>query len=219
MAADDRLAILDRPLYSLQEAARLLQTPPATLRRWLEGGAVKGVDYPPVIRERSTGSTDVTWAEFVEGGFLREYRRSRRVSLQRLRPFVDAMRADGFPYPLAHFKPYVQIGRGDLLIELDKLQQVSGLRGDLALVEWATGQLVAREPLRAFLDKVDFDPDNGRPAASIRSGAPARSSSNRPWPLACPRSEAFARRCWPRPSSPVSANRTSPRPTGSRRTR
>jgi len=41
--------------------------------------------YKPVIRTEPTGSNRVTWAEFVEAGLLRQYRRAttsgRRASL------------------------------------------------------------------------------------------------------------------------------------------
>ena len=66
------IAVLDQALYSIGEAARLLEIVPSRLRRWLEGARVRGVSYPPVIRRRPTGSGDVTWAEFVEAGLLRE---------------------------------------------------------------------------------------------------------------------------------------------------
>lgn len=101
------VSVLGRPLYSVSEAARLLEIPSQKLRRWLDGFTVRGQFYPPVIRPEQTGSDDVTWAELVEAGFLRDYR-VRRVSLQKLRPVVDEMRrAFGVPYPLAHFKPLV----------------------------------------------------------------------------------------------------------------
>ena len=40
--------------------------------------------YAPVIRPEPTGDDLVTWGEFVELGYLREYRR-KGVPLQRLR--------------------------------------------------------------------------------------------------------------------------------------
>lgn len=102
------LTILNRPLYSVTEAARLLRIPSGTLRRWLEGWEVRGTLYEPVIRTAPTGADAVTWAEFIEAGFLREYRLAKRVSLQRMRPFLERARSElNVPYPLAHFKPFV----------------------------------------------------------------------------------------------------------------
>ncbi len=151
------IAVLDQALYSIGEAARLLEIVPSRLRRWLEGARVRGVSYPPVIRRRPTGSGDVTWAEFVEAGLLREYR-GRGVTLQHLRPFIERMRdAYEVAHPLAHFKPMVDGPSRQLMIELKQLQDSVGLDDDLSLVRAVSGQLVWAEPMRAFLDKVEFD--------------------------------------------------------------
>jgi uncharacterized protein (DUF433 family) len=157
MSAD----ILERELYSVREAARLLRLPPAKLRRWLDGAKVGGRPYAPVIREAPTGSDVVTWAEFVEAGFLREYR-DRRVSLQHMRPMIDAMRRDfRVRYPLAHFKPAIDKASRQLVLEaqddvkLDKplwLVRRVGKDDGHWQTQWA-------EPMRQFLDKVDYDPE------------------------------------------------------------
>lgn len=55
------LSILDRPLYSYAEAARLLGLPTQTLRRWLDGATRAGVAYPPVIRAEPARTDSVTW--------------------------------------------------------------------------------------------------------------------------------------------------------------
>ena len=145
------VSILDRPLYSVWEAALLLSVPTTTLRRWLEGGSVKGVFYPPVIREAPTGVDAVTWAEFVEAGFLRAYRR-KRVPLQGLRPFIDRMRKEsGVPYPLAHFKPYVL--NTELVYEL---QEETALPPALCVVQRIGDQLVIVEQVQEWLERVEF---------------------------------------------------------------
>ncbi len=149
--------ILELPLYSFSEAARLLEIQPYKLRRWVDGVVVQGVAYPPVIRLATTGSNDVTWAEFVEAGFLREYR-VRGVTLQHIRPFIEAMRkSQGVRYPLAHFRPQVSRSDHQLMVELKQLQDDVGLDEDLALVKVVSGQLVWAEAVRAFLDKVEFE--------------------------------------------------------------
>ncbi|HEY7202313.1 MAG TPA: DUF433 domain-containing protein [Candidatus Dormibacteraeota bacterium] len=154
----DRDAVLDQSLYSIGEAARLLEIVPSRLRRWLDGARVRGTSYPPVIRPRPTGSGEVTWGEFAEAGLLREYR-GRGVSLQHLRPFIERMRGlYGVAHPLAHFKPLVDRPTGQLMVELRRLQDAVGLSDDLSLVRVVSGQLVWAEPMRAFLDKVEFDP-------------------------------------------------------------
>ena len=68
-------SILDRPVYGVSEAAGLLGLRSDRARAWLDGYERSGVRYPPVIREEPTGDDIVTWGEFVELGYLREYRR------------------------------------------------------------------------------------------------------------------------------------------------
>lgn len=149
------LTTIDRPLYSIGEAARLLRLPSQTLRRWLEGAKVKGVSYKPVIRQQATGSDAVTWAEFVEAGLLGRYR-DRDVPLIKMRPFIDATRAEfGVPYPLAHFKPWIE---GRELVY--RLQERTQLDPELYLVHPARGgQLQWARPVAEFLERVEFEPN------------------------------------------------------------
>jgi hypothetical protein len=136
------------------QAARLLGVHAATLRRWIDGYTRAGVAYEPVIRPHRTGSDTVTWGEFVEAGYLREYRVRHRVSLQQLRPVVQMLRDRlGVPYPLAHAKPYV--ANRDLVLDV---QQQAGLTGELAMVVLRNGQLILAPGAEAFLQKVDFEP-------------------------------------------------------------
>lgn len=148
------VSMLDRPLYSIWEAAQLLGLPSPTLRRWLEGTTITGVAYPPVIRSRATGSESVSWAEFIEAGFLRGYRR-KRVPLQKMRPFIERARKEfGVPYPLAHFKPFVTNKR--LVWEM---QIESGLEPVLFLVQETADQMVWADSIQDFLERVEFAPD------------------------------------------------------------
>ncbi len=146
---------LDRPLYSIGEAAQFLSLPSSTLRRWLEGVTVEGVFYPPVIRPEPTGGDSVTWGEFVEAGFLREYRH-RGVPLQDMRPFIDRARARlGAPYPLAHMKPLIE----DKRLVYD-LQREADLPEGLYLVRAEGDQevLQLQPPVEEFILKVEFTP-------------------------------------------------------------
>ena len=145
--------LLERQLYTVGEAARLLMLPSSTLRRWLEGFTIGGRTYDPVIRPAPTGSDIVTWAEFVEAGFLREYR-AKRVSLQYLRPVIEEMRKQfKVPYPLAHFKPLVDTSSRNLWPIYEEI-----LEDELALlVRLPSGQLQWAAAVQAFIDKVEFD--------------------------------------------------------------
>ncbi len=148
------LTVLDRPLYSHVEAARLLRLPARTLYRWLEGADRSGVHYDPVIRPQSTGSDSVTWGEFVEAGLLRGYR-EKKVSLQKMRPFIQRAREEwGIPYPLAHLKPLI-MDRKELVYAL---QQATLLDPRLYLVRVEGGQMLLAAPVEDFLQRVEFDP-------------------------------------------------------------
>ncbi len=151
--------ILDREVYAMSEAARLLGVRTARLRSWVDGYSRAGRTYEPVIRLRSTGSDVLTWGEFVEAGYLREYRIKHEISLQRLRPAIIALREQfGVPYPLAHAKPYV--ADRELVFEL---QEGLGLSGSLApLVVVRNRQLILSDAARSFVEKVEFaSPENG----------------------------------------------------------
>lgn len=153
------IMILDRPMYSITEAARLLELQARTLRRWLEGFTYRGRTYEPVIRVAPTGSPEVTWAEFVEAGFLRGYRH-KGLRLQNIRPFIDKMREElGVPYPLAHYRPFIDPAGGGLLVQLKRIEDEVDLADDLSLVlvNPVSGQLVMAPALREFLERVRFD--------------------------------------------------------------
>jgi len=81
------VSILERPVYGLAEAAGLLGLRPDRIRAWLDGYDRLGVRYNPVVREEPTNEDIVTWGEFVELGYLREYRRNG-VPLQLVRAAV-----------------------------------------------------------------------------------------------------------------------------------
>ena len=153
------VTVLDREVYSMGEAARLLRVPRATLRSWIDGYTRAGIHYEPVIRETSTGKNVVTWGEFVEAGYLNQYRR-RGVSLQSLRPVVQILRERlGVPYPLAHAKPYLS-GR-ELVMAV---QTETGLPAELAMVVIRNGQMVLDPRAEAFLRKVEFSPGDAEGA-------------------------------------------------------
>ena len=77
-----------------------------------------------------------TWAEFVEAGLLRSYRREHDVPLKELRDFIERLREElPVPYPLADRRPYVGSGRR-LLVDL---QDRSHLDPEFCLVVVANG--------------------------------------------------------------------------------
>jgi uncharacterized protein (DUF433 family) len=159
---------LDREVFSEAEAARLLRVAQSTLHYWLEGGERRGKSYKPVIRVDARGSRAVTWAEFVEAGLLREYRRTHGVPMLELRTFIDLLRETfGMPYPLADRRPYVA-GR-QLVLEA---QTSAGLDPEFCLVAVVSGQLLLTPPSAAFVERVTWDGDvaaGWRPDSDPRS--------------------------------------------------
>jgi uncharacterized protein (DUF433 family) len=148
------LTTLERPVYGVGQAAALLGLRQDRVQWWLNGYERRGVVYPPVIREVSTDSDTVTWGEFVELGYLREYRRAR-VSLQHLRPVIDRLREEyGVRYPLAHAKPLIY----DHQLVL-KVQEEAGLDRSLAIVIRSGQQLILAPEVEAYMQKVEFTDD------------------------------------------------------------
>lgn len=209
--------VLEREMFSEAEAARLLRVPQSTLHWWLDGGVYRGRQYKPVIRIEPTGQRFVTWAEFVESGLLRAYRRTHGVSLSELRVVIDRLRSEyGMPYPLAHHRPFVGPGRR-LLLRVQ--QEESKLEPELCLVAVASGQALLTAPAEEFYERVEWDDDIAvgwrphddpasrvRMSPAIRFGRPAVGGSA---PRSCGSSSTVVRasRRWPaRSTSPSRAS-------------
>jgi uncharacterized protein (DUF433 family) len=149
--------VLDLPLYSVTEAGRLLSVLPVTLKRWLEGYTARGTTHPPILRPEPTGEDSVTWGEFVEAGFLHEYR--TEVPLQQLRPLVNEMRREfSVRHPLAEFQPLIDKSKRQVVL---RLQELTKTPESLFIVRWWNQQLQWSEPVEDFLHKVEFNPLDG----------------------------------------------------------
>jgi hypothetical protein len=143
-------------MYTEAAAARLLGVAQGTLNYWLEGGERRGKVYRPVIRVEPRGDrAAVTWAEFIEAGLLREYRRTHNVPMAELRAFIDVVRDRyGTPYPLADRCPFVS-GRELLSLAQDQ----SGLAPEFCLVAEVRGQYVLTYPADSFVRRVTWEGD------------------------------------------------------------
>ena len=147
------VSVLDREIFSEAEAARLLRIAQGTLNYWLNGGQRRGRTYPPIIRTEPRDERVVTWAEFVEAGLVRGYRRDLQVPMLEVRTFVDLLRARfEIPYPLAHARPFV--GEGKQLVW--DAQEEAGLDADFCLVAEVRGQLVLTPASDAFFGRVTW---------------------------------------------------------------
>jgi uncharacterized protein (DUF433 family) len=150
------VSVLNREMFSEAEAARLLRVAQSTLNYWLEGGVRRGKTYQPVIRpEPLGGRPPVTWAEFIEAGLLRAYRRRHQVPMAELRAFIDRLR-DNYdtPYPLAHHRPFVVDRK-----LLRKIQEDTHLDADFALVAEVSGQLILTPASESFVQRVKWEDD------------------------------------------------------------
>jgi len=157
---------LEIELYDVKVASRYLRVPAATLQWWLDGETRSGATYEPVIREHATGSKMLTWGEFVEAWYVRQYRREHKVELQHLRTFIGALRQEtGHRYPLAHETPLVAPGRR--LVQ--RLQDSTGLPRDLWIVVAGNrGQLALTPTMTQFMERVEFDVTGEREALLVR---------------------------------------------------
>ncbi|MGH2915843.1 MAG: DUF433 domain-containing protein [Solirubrobacteraceae bacterium] len=148
--------VLDREIFSEAEAARLLRVAQGTLNYWLNGGKRRGRTYAPIIRPEPSEDRVVPWAEFVEVGLLRQYRRALQVPMVEVRLFVDELRNRlGIPYPLAHAHPFV--GEGKRLLR--EAQEHAALAPEFCLIAEAQGQLVLTPASEAFYRRVTWAGD------------------------------------------------------------
>ena len=148
------VSVLEREVYAEADAARLLRIPQSTLHYWLEGGNRGRKVYQPIIRDRARGSRAVTWAEFIEAGWLRAYR-SQKVPMVELRAFIDHLRDSfGVPYPLADRRPLVS-GR-QLVYDA---QTAAQLGVEYCLVACVDEQLLLTGPGESFVRRIEWDGD------------------------------------------------------------
>lgn len=147
-------SVLDREMYTEALAARLLGLPQSTLHYWLEGGLRRGRSYKPISRPEPLGRRVVTWAEFVEAGWLSEYR-NLNIPMTELRRFIDDLRDKfGVPYPLADRRPLVS---GRKLVY--DAQTAADLGVEFYLVSVVNQQSLLTAPGEAFAQRVEWEGD------------------------------------------------------------
>lgn len=156
--------MLDREVYSEPDAARLLGLSPSTLHYWLQGGTRGAVTYMPIIRPEPLDRRWVTWAEFIEAGWLRAYRRNK-IPMKELRAFIEVLRDEfDVPYPLAHKRPLVS---GKTLVF--RAQEAVELSPHFRLID-QDGMLTY--PGQSFVDRVQWKgdlPEGWRPVDDPKS--------------------------------------------------
>ncbi len=141
---------LDTVLYSRTLAGTYLGMNRRTLDYWLDGGEV----LAPVVDGTSASTRDLTWGQFVECWYVRQYR-LHGVPLDEIRAVARGVVATtGIRYPLAYKKFYVAPDRHLGSIE----QAASDASAEVVL---ALNQQLALSPFtERFLTQVDFDSES-----------------------------------------------------------
>ena len=105
---------------------------------------------PPVLRPEATTNSTLTWGEFLEAGWVREYRHTHQVPLQTLRRYLaDRRERDGKRYPLAYRQPFVIAG--------PSLAETADTGTDnLVVSRYPDGQMVLDPRAKAFVSHVVF---------------------------------------------------------------
>jgi uncharacterized protein (DUF433 family) len=153
----------DLPIYTVAEAARALDVPPATLSTWAFGYVRR-----PAGRREHRGEAIVTafpglrgpripFVGLAEGMVLAAVRRSG-VSLQRVRPALAVLASDlGIEHALASRRLYTS--GAELLY--DHAAQLPDDEGDAVreLVVIRSGQRVFTEAIEAYLHRIEYGSD------------------------------------------------------------
>ena len=148
----------ETPRYGIREAARYLGIAPATLRSWVKGRIypVKGGErfFPPVITLPDEDRNLLSFDNLVEAHVLWSLRNENSVPLRHVRTAMEyAQRELGIDRLLLH-KEHLRTSAGELF--LDKYNQLLNLS--------RSGQLAMRWLLELYLERVDWDEEECRPA-------------------------------------------------------
>ena len=148
--------LLDRDVYSMAQADRLLRLTRGTIRRWVDGYDTRGKSYEPLIRDTRTGSEMVTWGEYVEARLISEYRQLG-ARIFHLRPAIMELK-DRFQkkYPLAYSSPFTTIAGKELILQA---QNHTGLQPALHLVLRSGQLLLPSLEVVGFQASAEYDED------------------------------------------------------------
>lgn len=150
------MSLLERPVYSYREVDRLLGLNPGTAKRWINGYRRNGREYDPIVREKSTDATWVTWGEFIETRLLSEYRDVNEIKTIRMRRVVMALREYYHRrYPLAYSRPFLEAEDRQVLA---RVQEETGLDSQVWMVV-DTGQYALSPRTDRFFHATTYGPD------------------------------------------------------------
>lgn len=162
--------VLDRPSYSLGEAAQYLRMNRETLKSWALGRtypvAEGSRDWPPLFEIADRAGKRLSFRNLVEANALTAFRRVHGVKVRQIRNAIDFVREKlGVERPLCDEK--FRTDGVHLFVERYE-QLINASQG---------GQSTIREATEAALERVEFEPDSGVPVRLYASGPDPRERS------------------------------------------
>ncbi len=154
------------PLYTVGEAARIVDVPPSTLAGWARGYVRRFPDRPDVIGQpvitclpsRTRQQPSLPFVGLAEALVLAAAR-SSGVSMQRVRPALDELQHQiGIAHALASRRLYTD--GAELLYDYDEACRAAGSAcepTDLVVVR--SNQRVFVDALESYLRRIEYGPD------------------------------------------------------------
>lgn len=159
--SDTTVSLLDREVYSMSQADRLLRLTRGTTRRWVDGYDNRGKSYEPLIRDTRTGAEMVTWGEYVEARLISEYRQLGARVFHLRAAIMELKDKYQNKYPLAYSAPLVTVSGQDLILQI---QEQTHLQPALHLMI-RSGQLrLPSLEVAAFQKSAEYDEASGEAA-------------------------------------------------------
>jgi uncharacterized protein (DUF433 family) len=156
-----------RPLYPLPEAARYARSHVSNVRNWLNGYAVAGRNYPPLLRppsQRPQGELALSFENLIEIALVSALR-SNRIPLQTIREAQGIAQREFGDHPFARRDVYVS-GRDIFMKASENIED-----GPQHLTALTRGGQRALEPvLEKYLTFVDWEqgwPRQWRPTEGL----------------------------------------------------
>jgi len=156
----------DLPLYTVAEAARIVDVPSSTLATWAQGYLRRFPDRPevsgdPVITfmdPARTGEPSIPFVGLAEALVLAAVRRSG-VPMQRVRPaLAELKRGIGVEHALASHKLYTD--GAELLFDFGESRfDTEEGRSALGLVVVRSGQRVFADVIKEYLQRIEYGAD------------------------------------------------------------
>lgn len=167
-AIEDLRLRFETPLYTVAEAARIVDVPPSTLASWAKGYVrsfpnrpeVTGAPIITYVAPKRPGESSIPFVGVAEALVLAAIRRSG-VPMQRVRPALAALTDGlGIDHALASKKLYTD--GAELLYDYAKLHQESPAgRAVYDLVVLRSGQRVFRAVIEDYLRRIEYDAVDG----------------------------------------------------------